>query len=810
MTLFNDPLFLGIFNTNEPKIILSATEPDFPVLECNTAARVLQRIGSARKKLFIQDFMASADDEISLSILQAALLQAVDTKSKTAVKLKSFFKLNDRNQGAGQQVQIEITPVLTKDSVNHLLLNVIIIDENIPVSNEALNIKIEALNSRHEDLQLANNALEQNVTERTEKLSNIIDNLPAGVCVLKGFDMLLEEVNDGMLQLWSRDRSIKGKRLLEFMPELADQAFPAILEKVYTEGIPHFEKDALVELNTSTGKKVVYMDYSYTPLKSSNGLVNYILVHAEDVSERTMGRLREQQLFEELSVINEELTASNEELEAINNVLSESQQILKASEETIRFMFNAIPQQVWMASAEGKLSYANHVLCNDLGLSMDMIIEKGWRHHIHPDDLLKTLDSWNLALKNLKPFNAEIRIRFKDNQYVWHLMSVVPMLEDGLVKFWIGTNTNIKLQKGNEEKKDEFLSIASHELKTPLTNVKAFNQLISKTNDINKIHIFNQRSANHIGKLEWLINDLLDVTKINAGKMVYDMQEFKFRKLILDSINTIQQTTDTHQIKLIGDAEINYKGDQFRLEQVIQNFLSNAIKYSPNADKVIVSYWLDENNILVSVQDFGIGIEQKNFNQLFDRYYRVDNSSMRFEGLGLGLYISSEILKRHQGSFWIESEEGLGTTFYFRLPIDRNQSGHHEINLNELYRNEHVTIVFNNVHKRLDVSWTGYQDLNTVRHGCLKMLEMLERHQVSIVINDNSAVLGTWSDASDWVGTVWFPTMEKAGLRKFAWIYSAATFSKLSAKKAVDILIGNVDIRFYPSIANAMDWLDFN
>jgi PAS domain S-box-containing protein len=577
---------------------------------------------------------------------------------------------------------------------------------------------------------------------------------------------------------------------------------------VYTTGVPHIERDALVEINTASGEKSVYMDYSYTPLKNSQGVVDSILVHANEVSERTLSRLREQQLFEELSVINEELTASNEELEATNNILSDSQQTLKESEETIRFMFNAIPQQVWMASAEGKPTYANHVMCNDIGLSMETIIQRGWRQYIHPDDLLQILEKWNNARQNLKPYTAEFRLRFKDNQYVWHLMSVVPMLEAGEVKFWIGTNTNIKLQKANEAKKGEFLSIASHELKTPLTNIKAFNQLISRTDDKLKIKEFTKRSADHIGKLEWLINDLLDVTKINAGKMVYNMQQFDFRTLITNSISTIQQTTDTHKIELIGEDEISYKGDQFRLEQVMQNFLSNAVKYSPNANRVIVKYELDKENILVSVQDFGIGIEQKNFNQLFDRYYRVDNTSMRFEGIGLGLYISSEILKRHQGSFWIESEEGFGSTFYFRLPLDRSAAGRHEINFHEYYKNEEVTIAYNAEQKRLDVSWNGYQDLGTVQHGCLKMLDMLSRHGVSNVINDNREVLGTWSDASDWVGEVWFPLMEKAGLRKFAWIYSTAAFSKLSARKAVEIGTGNVDIRFFTEMEPAVDWVE--
>jgi signal transduction histidine kinase len=115
--------------------------------------------------------------------------------------------------------------------------------------------------------------------------------------------------------------------------------------------------------------------------------------------------------------------------------------------------------------------------------------------------------------------------------------------------------------------------------------------------------------------------------------------------------------------------DLNYLGDHYRLEQVLNNFLTNAIKYSPDGEKIIVDSKIENNNVIVSVQDFGIGIAKKDLDHLFDRYYRVDNTAMHFEGLGLGLFISSEILKGHKGRFWIDSEEGVGSTFYFQLPL---------------------------------------------------------------------------------------------------------------------------------------------
>ena len=263
----------------------------------------------------------------------------------------------------------------------------------------------------------------------------------------------------------------------------------------------------------------------------------------------------------------------------------------------------------------------------------------------------------------------------------------------------------------------------------------------------------------------------------------------------------------SHKIILDADADILFNGDAVRLEQVILNFLSNAIKYSPGGEKVIVSFKFDQKNILVSIKDFGIGIAENNLHRLFNRYYRIDNTAMRFEGLGLGLYISSEILKRHHGSFWIESEENKGSTFSFRLPIPGLEESGPIIKTDTYYRDSTITIAFNNDSKCLDVDWIGYQDFATVKAGGMVMLEMLKKNGCQKVLNDNRNVLGTWSEASDWAASVWFPLMELAGLKYFAWILPDSAFSQLSAKKSVDERNGNIKIQFFSDDTEAIIWL---
>jgi signal transduction histidine kinase len=147
------------------------------------------------------------------------------------------------------------------------------------------------------------------------------------------------------------------------------------------------------------------------------------------------------------------------------------------------------------------------------------------------------------------------------------------------------------------------------------------------------------------------------------------MEEFDFREMLVTSVESMQHTCLNHQLILSEGCDIDYFGDHFRLEQVIHNFLSNAVKYSPHGKKVLVDCRIEQDNIIVSIQDFGIGIASENLDKIFERYYRVDDTAIRFEGLGIGLFISSEILRRHHGSFWIESVEGEGSTFYFSLPL---------------------------------------------------------------------------------------------------------------------------------------------
>lgn len=510
---------------------------------------------------------------------------------------------------------------------------------------------------------------------------------------------------------------------------------------------------------------------------------------------------------EELSAYNEEMQTKNEELAVVNEELNQTQRALEKSENQLRFTLNAIPNQVWTATSEGELNYVNQVVCEDFGYDADEIVGQGWQEFIHPDDLADCLKNWSRALESGNEYLVNFRLRFSDGAYRWHLARAVPFREDGQVKLWLGTNTNIDLQKKNEQKKDEFLSIASHELRTPLTSIKLYNQLINRAKDESQVKTFSGKTTDHILRLERLIADLLDVTKINAGKMNYSADSFDFGQMVRDSVEVISHSTH-HEIVIENNISILYTGDQFRLEQVMNNFLSNAVKYSPNGEKIIVRVVLEHESIIVSVQDFGIGIDRESIDRLFDRYYRADNAAMRFDGLGLGLFISSEILKRHNGSFWIESEKDQGSIFFFRLPLERKKAYAAPVVTLTSYLHETLTITYLEDAGRLEVDWTGFQDLASVKAGCLAMLDMVVKTNCDRIVNDNTRVLGNWSEATDWVGNEWFPMMERAGVKYFAHIFSPSTFSQLAAQKSIDIMAGIITTQYFTDIKLAREWID--
>lgn len=232
---------------------------------------------------------------------------------------------------------------------------------------------------------------------------------------------------------------------------------------------------------------------------------------------------------------------------------------------------------------------------------------------------------------------------------------------------------DITKQQDAQLKKDEFVNIVSHELKTPLTSMKVFVEIVQKRladmGDKKDIYLISKVN-NQVDRLTNLINDLLSLGRIGEGKLNLLKKKVDLDALIKRIVIDYQYTTEKHTIVREGEISVKVLCDEHSIEQVLTNLITNAIKYSLRSDKIIVKVTRTKNEAIVSVQDFGEGIAKKDFPRVFERYFRADNKKEDIiEGFGLGLYITSEIIKRHNGRIWGESKPGKGSTFYFALPI---------------------------------------------------------------------------------------------------------------------------------------------
>lgn len=490
---------------------------------------------------------------------------------------------------------------------------------------------------------------------------------------------------------------------------------------------------------------------------------------------------------------------------------------------------NATPA-LFMVDKSGSCTFMNPAAKKIFGYTFEEISANSMflhnaLHHHYPNGEYYPAEACPLylAMLNKQELVGHEDVFFnKDGSSIPVLCTVCPIFEDGKHVSTVIEVLDITRQKKLEQeqqlaqknieelmlKKDEFMSIASHELKTPLTSIKAYTQLLEKNIPPGvKAYTFIQKTGQHINRLEKLIADLLDVSKINAGKLTYNITEVNFADILAESVESVQHTAPYHRIVIEKSANVFFKGDRLRLEQVLNNFLTNAIKYSPNEDKVIVRSEIHQHNLVVSIQDFGIGIAPENLNKLFDRFYRVDNTAMRYQGLGLGLYIAAEIIKRHNGSFWIESEPGKGSTFYFLLPLNTESAASAHVSSIYLHSDDGIKISYNTSNRWLEVDWMGFHNLNSVKRGCLIMLNLLKKNNCSKVLNDNRHLKGTWSEAAEWLSKEWFPQMEEAGLKYFAWTYSPSTFSRMATNKTMESANGNVNTKAFESKAEAEEWL---
>lgn len=300
------------------------------------------------------------------------------------------------------------------------------------------------------------------------------------------------------------------------------------------------------------------------------------------------------------------------------------------------------------------------------------------RNQVNPDDMQNiVLKAYYEALVTGQYF-YEVRINWPDGSLHWiRTKGMVIFDKNKQPERMLGTILDITESKRDDIRKNDFIAMASHELKTPLTSLKAYLQLLeAKLGDSVDPFVATAltKSGNQVNKMTALVHSFLDISKLEPGKLKLSLKRFDINQLIEESIAESRTLNNSHTIQFEASDLPDVNADRQKIGQVISNLLSNALKYSQKGSVVALNSTVQDNNIIVSVTDEGIGIKPKDRDKVFQRFYRADDEDLKnVSGFGIGLYLSSEIIQRHKGKIWVSSEEGKGSTFYFSLPLSNDQ-----------------------------------------------------------------------------------------------------------------------------------------
>ncbi|MEO8853401.1 MAG: PAS domain S-box protein [Ginsengibacter sp.] len=481
--------------------------------------------------------------------------------------------------------------------------------------------------------------------EKSERrLRRLVMNAPVSIGILNGPEYIVEMMNDSALILMGKSKEeILNRPVLEVITELDTSTAKFLLDSVYKTGKPFSASEYPVKLKRNGVLQKVYINFDYHPLINSKREVYGIMVVGIDITEQVVARKKSAE-----------------------------------SEARFRLLADSLPLFVWSADKAGNMNYFNQAFYDYTGFSYEELNNEKWINIVHPDEKNENFKAWKKAINTGKDFNYEHRFKRFDGVYRWQLSRAIPLHDkSGKIQSWIGSSTDIQDIKNQEHQKDFFISMASHELKTPITSIKGYIQILqsmyagsedfSLTKSLDRIHL-------QIEKLTKLIGDMLDVSKIRSGNLSFQKTVFDMNPLIKEVIEEIEMTHPENKIIFKNGRQLPVFADRERISQVLTNLFTNAVKYSIKKGDIIVTSEKTQNNVMVSVKDEGIGIDRNYQQRIFERFYRVAGKSEKtFPGFGIGLFIASEIIKSHKGNIGVQSEPGKGSIFYFTLPFTKRE-----------------------------------------------------------------------------------------------------------------------------------------
>jgi two-component system sensor histidine kinase VicK len=507
---------------------------------------------------------------------------------------------------------------------------------------------LDALRTATRELEAAHDESER----QGARLKRFLMEAPAGVCILDGPELVFELVNPGYQQLFP-GRDLLGRSLAEALSEIREQPIWEILQHVYNTGELFEGKGLLVPLAKNDGGPILdrYFDFIYQPRHGSDGSVDGILVFVYEVTDM---------------IVTQKLAEI-------------SSKKLEKTEDSLRLALNAARLGTFdMDLEKGTMEWDER--CRTLfGITHQdpVTFEKDFTRGLHPEDRDRILSVIkNVFVKTVSNGNYDVEFRTvgaEDSKTRWvRAMGKADFDERDRPLRFVGAVLDITELKQDELRKDDFIGIVSHELKTPLTSLNAYTQLLQDSTTIRQdkfVADVLDRVHFQVKKMNTLINGFLNTARLESGKIYLENRDFNLDELVKDAIEESRMLMATHEMIFKPCEPILVCADRDKIGSVIANLLSNATKYSEPGTKIEVDCKKEGQYALVSVRDEGMGIPQSDFERLFERYYRVEYKRGRhISGFGIGLYLSAEIIHRHNGKIWVESEVGKGSTFYFTIP----------------------------------------------------------------------------------------------------------------------------------------------
>ena len=436
------------------------------------------------------------------------------------------------------------------------------------------------------------------------------------------------------------------------------------------------------------GEKIRWIQADGRLYKDEQGNPSRMLGTMIDITEQVNAHNAINDANEELACANEELAATNEEMTATTEELTETQQslfqvnheLLRAYEQARLSKEAAELGTFDMDILKGTMEWDKR--CRLLfGISHDdeVSYDKDFVSGLHPEDRDRIINIINDAFVKSKTngiYDVEYRtVGVEDQKLRW-------VRAKGQVYFnkaetpvrFIGSVLEITEQKEDELRKNDFIGMVSHELKTPLTSLSAIVQVLNaklKNNEDKFVPGALEKAATQVKKMSAMINGFLNISRLESSKIIIDKQRFNLEELVAEVIREAEIITSSHFIRFEPCKPVTIEADHDKISSVISNLISNAVKYSPKGKVIDVKCEVIDHTARISIRDEGMGIKPADIPNLFERYYRVQNNhTQHISGFGIGLYLSAEIIHRHDGKIWVESESGIGSTFYFSLPLN--------------------------------------------------------------------------------------------------------------------------------------------